>query len=183
MIAASIRQQAAQSIYRALRFWYSRQSVARLRSASLIEQRKQHLYATYVQSKLDLIYKRRYRAVGSEPSDPPKVPKGYFTAFPFTDINVRAATDNGVQEAINNESRRLIITVDEAKEVWKRERWAEHKQNGVALGVIYTASDFFHRPYDDSYDDGLLSHSPFCCGYFTRRNRNMEYSEKLRNRE
>ena len=38
MIAASIRQQAAQSISRAFRFWYSRQSVARLRSASLIEQ-------------------------------------------------------------------------------------------------------------------------------------------------
>ena len=37
--------------------------------------------------------------------------------------------------------------------------------------------------YEDSYDDGLLSHSPFCCDYFTRRNRNMEYSEKLRNRE
>ena len=88
-------------------------------------------------------YKRRCRAVGSEPSDPPKVPKGYFTAFPSFGINVRAATDNDVQEAINNESHRLIITVDEAKEIWQRERWAEHKQNGVALGVTYTASDLF----------------------------------------
>ena len=112
MIAASIRQQAAQSISRALRFWYSRQSVDRLRSASLIEQRKQHLYATYVQSKFDLFSKHRYRVVGSEPSGPPKVPKGY-----FTNINVEATTDSDVQEAINNQSRRLIITVDAAKEI------------------------------------------------------------------
>ena len=136
LLAASIRQQAAQSISRAFRLWYSRQPVSRRRSASVIAQQKQHLYAAYVQSKLDLISKKQYRIIGSLPPDSPLLK----TPDPFA--------DDDVKQAHNTEIRRLQLTVDEAKEIWHRGTWAEKKKNGVVFGQIYTASEFFNRPQE-----------------------------------
>ena len=121
LLAASIRQQAAQSISRAFRLWYSRQPVSRRRSASVIAQQKQHLYAAYVQSKIDLISKKHYRIIGSLPPDSPL----FKTPDRFADYDVIQAHDT--------EIRCLQLTVDEAKEIWHRDTWAKKKKNGVVF--------------------------------------------------
>ena len=172
LLAASIRQQAAQSISRAFRLWYSRQPVSRRRSASVIAQQKQHLYAAYVQSKIDLISKKHYRIIGSLPPDSPL----FKTPDPFADYDVIQAHDT--------EIRRLQLTVDEAKEIWHRDTWAKKKKNGVVFGQIYTASEFFNRPQEESGTPTFNTNQPTDCGYFTLRNWKMkeENNKHLHNR-
>ena len=50
--AASIRQQAAAAISRMFRRWYSRSPTSKRKAALLIEQRKQSLYAAYLEQLL-----------------------------------------------------------------------------------------------------------------------------------
>ena len=172
LLAASIRQQAAQSISRAFRLWYSRQPVSRRRSASVIAQQKQHLYAAYVQSKIDLISKKHYRIIGALLPDSPLLK----TPDPFADYDFRQAHDT--------EIRRLQLTVDEAKEIWHRDTWAKNEKNGVVFGQIYTTSEFFNGPQEVSGTPTFNTNQPTDCGYFTLRNWKMkeENNEHLHNR-
>ena len=60
VMAASIRQQAAAAISRMFRRWYSRSPTSKRNAASLIEQRKQSLYAAYLEQLLKNLCQQGY---------------------------------------------------------------------------------------------------------------------------
>ena len=60
VMAASIRQQAAAAISRMFRRWYSRSPTSKRNAALLIEQRKQSLYAAYLEQLLKNLCQQGY---------------------------------------------------------------------------------------------------------------------------
>jgi len=158
VMAASIRQQAAAAISRMFRRWYSRSPTSKGNAASLIEQRKQSLYAAYLEQLLKNLFQQGY--IDRMRVLSPSVTQDDLKLWDKNVSNTRPVSYTGV-------------SIDDAKEILKRYPAPSELSLGIYKDVHYfTFSEWYHRHPD--FEDAVWGKTQANHGYQTWRYRMMQ---------